>query len=215
MKKLMLMTFATFSLAIVAKANLSWNNIVNITVGYGRTYNLNNPSQVIRPYKGNLFRLSIPQTCGTTLVNAVMIWGRTLQGQRVSMPAYLTGQFAQNGMNSWVYSINNNNPATIREIGLDIQTTAINGCALSFEQANEFGNPNPNPNPNPQACDLNYACPQYADNTRYCQALPFTSGGSFVEYAMQGDNSCTITQKLKAKICQQGMLPTQFNIQCQ
>jgi len=185
-----------------------YNDIVRINVGYGTTNTMFNPNEVLRPYRGDLLRVSVPAYCGATTISQVAAWGKTLNGgQRIQLPLQLVSANPGVGVHSWTYRVNNGQPATVREIGLNVTTFAAS-CEITFEQANSNSF-----NGGVNECDPNVACPLYADNTRYCQAR--SNFATFTEDSVgNGGNSCFITQALKMQICRAGYLPSQFQINC-
>lgn len=220
-----MVTLLSISLSVKADplppASTLWSNILNIHIQRGRTYTLYNPHRVLRPYKGNLLRVVMPDYCRPTTVNQMVVWGVTLNGQRVQLLTQLRNTEVNFGTASWIFTVNGNSPATIHEIGLDV--VSARGCTLAFEQANEFPFPPPQPvppQPTPQpvpplaGCEENYACPMHIDSTRYCEAISFVGAPSFTENSNGTDNSCTITRRLKKQLCTQGLSPLNYNIIC-
>jgi len=185
----------------------AYQDIVKITVNYGTTSTLHNPNETLRPYRGDLLRVSIPHSCGATTISQLAAWGRTLQGgQRVQLSLVPMGSSPVFGASAQVYQVNGGQPATIREIGMLVTTSAFN-CQITFEQANrnDFGG-------GVNECDPNLVCPAHVDNTRYCEAR--SSFASYVEDAQGADNSSCISNRLKQQICRAGQLPSQFQITC-
>ncbi len=186
----------------------NYQNIVNISVGFGTSNSLYNTNEVLRPYRGDLLKVSVPASCGFVQIGALQVWGRTLEtNQRLQLPLALIGTEPSFVGTSWTYQVNGGRAATVRDIGMLITTNSPYGCQVSFEQANSKGGND--------ECNANYACPMHVDNTRYCEARSFGNLPSFVEDAHIGsDNSCVVSQRLKGQICRAGYKPSQFQISC-
>ncbi len=189
---------------------VQYQNIVNISVGYGTTNTLFNPVATLRPYRGDLLRVSIPASCGPTTISQLALIGRTLDaGIPVPLPSTLVEMRPEFGVNRYVFQINGGQPATVREIGMLVTTYNTFGCQIAFEQGNSnaFGGQD--------ECNLNYACPANVDSTASCEANPNFSGiPRFIEYSTGGSNKCTLNAGLKRQICGSGYKPSQFLISC-
>lgn len=205
--------FTALALSGFAMANspvapgTGYQNIVNVSVGFGTTDTTFNPSQVLRPYRGDLLKVSVPASCGFVQVANLTVWGRTLEtNQRLPLSIVQIGTEPTFMGTSWTYQVNSGRAATIREVGMLI-TTNSPSCQVSFEQANSQGGND--------ECNTFQACPMHVDNTHYCKAASFGNLPSFVEDARIGaDNSCVVSMRLKAQICRAGYKPSQFQISC-
>ncbi len=197
------------TVGIVVPNTPNYSDIVRVTVGYGATNTMFNPNEVLRPYRGDLLRVTVPSHCGISMVQ-VAAWGRTLNGgQRIQLPLAHIGTRPDVNATRFIYQVNGGQAATVREVGLAL-TSFANSCEITFEQANrnDFNGGN-------NECNSlkMIACAAYVDNTRYCEAR--SSFASYVEDANVGsDNSCYVTQRLKQQICRNGQLPSQFQISC-
>lgn len=193
-----------------------YNNILNMSVNYGTTNTLFSPARVLRPYRGELFRISIPHSCGATTIGQMSLWGQSYDGRRVPVSAYANGPAEQGyGVNRFYYTLNGGRPVTLSEIGILVTTANPYGCQISFEQANQSG-PAIDPVLPPQnECSQDYACPMHIDNTRSCTAYPNQFGlPSFEAYNDGNDNACTLGSDVKRQLCAQGYVPSQFRITC-
>lgn len=190
-----------------------YQNIVNITIPYGTSNSLYQPLYVKRPVRGSLLRVSMPTSCGSTTISQIALWGQTMNGQRVQLPAVGYKTEAIYGQNRFYYEINGGRPATVREIGMLATTMNVYGCTIAFEQVPVQGPIQPI---EPNECNENTFCPAHIDTTYMCEARPQWGGAAvYREYRDGADNSCTIAQRLKRQICAAGQLPSQFVIRCE
>lgn len=204
------LALSAFSFANGFPGGNGYRNIVNITVGFGTTDTRFNTNEVLRPYRGNLLKVSVPASCGFVQIAQLDVWGRSVEtNQRMQIPLLAVGTQPTPWGTSWTYQVNGGRGATVREIGMLITTNSPAGCQVSFEQANAGGGID-------NECNENTVCPMHVDNTRYCQANAYNGNlPNFVEDARIGsDNSCVVAARLKKQICGAGYKPSQFQISC-
>jgi hypothetical protein len=112
-----------------------WQNVLSLSVaapGYINT--LDAPHMTLRPTRGIYMRMSWPLACNAQ-ITGMSLYGATLQGQRVALPATLVAgpELETTGNVAAYYAINGGGGATVREVGLYGYIGAP--CTITFEQS--------------------------------------------------------------------------------
>ena len=115
--------------------DLQWQDILDVHAYYGHSCSMNAPLMVLRPYRGDWLRISIPTYCQPTQIRQMAFWGVLGTGQTARLGAVLVSTASDYSRLSWTYQVNGGLPASIRLIGLDVMTADLNGCPITFEQA--------------------------------------------------------------------------------
>jgi len=119
----------------------TWQNVLSLSVpGAGYINTLEAPHMTLRPTRGIYMRMSWPLACNAQ-ITGMSLYGATLQGQRVALPATLVAgpQLEATGNVAAYYAINNGGGATVREIGLYGFIGAP--CTITFEQSDTLTQP--------------------------------------------------------------------------
>jgi hypothetical protein len=176
-----------------------WHNIVNLNVGYGYQ---NVHVDALRPFRGDLLRITIPQTCNLQILG-MNLHGRTTGG----LPLLLGGRAllatAGGGESSFYYEVNGGSPATIYSMDVLINHSTL-GCQVSFEQALSSSIEGGDVEPEPAACRATGCggtiCAD-EDVVSICVAQPGDECYALARCERQYDGDCGFSRTRAADVC--------------
>lgn len=140
--------FATFfSGKAAAQTEVTWHNIVNAHLPYGFNDTTHRPAPALRPFEGDLFRVTIPRGCTYTGRMSMQLWALDQNAMRTVVQWKEIDHQADPRNEYIIFSLNDSVPVMVREVGVIISVQSPYGCDLNFDQATSSVEPPPPPPP--------------------------------------------------------------------